>query len=141
MLLTSCSVNETLNLALVPGTNLPITISTIHPGLNASYYVDNQSGTTHTLNGQTIPIGITFDVICGETYHFKFAVADCQDDFLSTAVFLQDDSFTSPPVELSLQTANGTDTIPEACVDANILFIRWFNLTLVKGFLFVSNKR
>jgi hypothetical protein len=113
-----------INLALVPGTNLPITISTIHPGLNASYYVDNQSGTTHTLNGQTIPIGITFDVICGETYHFKFAVADCQDDFLSTAVFLQDDSFTSPPVELSLQTANGTDTIPEACVDANILFIR-----------------
>lgn len=113
-----------VNLALVPGTNLPITISTIHPGLNASYYVDNQSGTTHTLNGQTVPIGITFDVICGETYHFKFAVADCQDDFLSTAVFLQDDSFTSPPVELSLQTANGTDTIPEACVDANILFIR-----------------
>ncbi len=113
-----------INLALVPGTNLPITISTIHPGLNAAYYIDNQAGTTHSLNGQTVPIPITFNVVCGETYHFKFAVADCQDDFLSTAVFLQDDSFSSPPVELSLQTANGTDTIPEACVDANILFIR-----------------
>ena len=61
---------------------------------------------------------------CGETYHFRFAVADCQDNFLSTAVFLQDDSFTSPPVDLSLQTANGTDTIPEACIGAEVLFIR-----------------
>ena len=37
---------------------------------------------------------------------------------------MQDDSFFSPPVDITLQTANGTDTIPEACVDANVLFIR-----------------
>ena len=114
--------NGSVNLAVVPNTNLPITISTIHPGLNAQYYVPGGPG--NTLNGYTTPIPITFNVECGETYHFKFAVADCQDNFLSTAVFLQDDSFFSPPVDISLQTANGTDTIPEACVDANVLFIR-----------------
>lgn len=114
--------NGSINLALVPNTNLPITISTIHPGLNAQYYVPGGAG--NALNGYTTPIPITFNVQCGETYHFKFAVADCQDNYLSTAVFLQDDSFFSPPVGISLQTANGTDTIPEACVDANVLFIR-----------------
>jgi gliding motility-associated-like protein len=114
--------NGSVNLAVVPNTNLPITISTIHPGLNAQYYVPGGPG--NTLNGYTTPIPITFNVQCGETYHFKFAVADCQDNYLSTAVFLQDDSFFSPPVGISLQTANGTDTIPEACVDANVLFIR-----------------
>jgi gliding motility-associated-like protein len=116
--------NGSTNLALVPGTASPITISTIHPGLNAQYYLDNNGGSTHAMNGFTTPIPITFNVQCGETYHFKFAVADCQDNFLSTAVFLQDGSFTSPPVDISLETANGTDTIPEACVDANVLFIR-----------------
>ena len=115
--------NGSTNLALVPGTNTPITISTIHPGLNSQYYLNN-SGITHSMNGFTTPIPITFSVICGETYHFKFAVADCQDNYLSTAVFMQDASFVSPPVDLSLETANGTDTIPEACVDANVLFIR-----------------
>lgn len=115
--------NGSTNLALVPGTNTPITISTIHPGLNSQYYVNN-SGNTHVMNGFTTPIPVTFDVICGETYHFKFAVADCQDNFLSTAVFMQDASFNSPPVSLVFDTANGTDTIPEACVDANMLFVR-----------------
>jgi gliding motility-associated-like protein len=76
------------------------------------------------MNGFTVPIPITFNVICGETYHFKFAVADCADNYLSTAVFLENSSFMSPPVNLSLETASGSDTIPEACVDANMLFIR-----------------
>jgi gliding motility-associated-like protein len=116
--------NGSVNLALVPGTNSPITISTIHPNLNSQYYIDNAGGQTHTMNGFTIPIPITFDVICGETYHFKFAVADVADNYLSTAVFLENDSFTSPPVDLTLETASGSDTIPEACVDANVLFIR-----------------
>ena len=116
--------NGSVNLALVPGTTTPITISTIYPGLNAQYYVSNTGGLTHTMNGFTTPIQVMFNVICGETYHFRFAVADCQDDYLSTAVFLQEGSFNSPPVDLSLETANGTDTIPEACVDANVLFIR-----------------
>lgn len=116
--------NGAANLALVPGTTTPITISTIHPNLNSQYFVNNAGGTSHVMNGFTVPIPVTFNVVCGETYHFRYAVADCQDNFLSTAVFLQDGSFTSPPVDLSLQTANGTDTIPEACIGAEVLFIR-----------------
>jgi uncharacterized repeat protein (TIGR01451 family) len=92
------------NMAVVPGTNTPITISTIYPagtsngdslGSNPQYYIDNTGGATHTHNGFTVPIPIQFDVISGETYHFKFAIADCSDNYLNTAVFVENNSLTS----------------------------------------------
>jgi len=102
------------NLALVPGTNEPITISTIHPGLNSQYYINNEVG--HSFNGFTVPIEISFDVICGETYHFKFAVADCQDDWLDTGVFLEAGSFTSVPVEINFTSSTTGATIQDSIV-------------------------
>ncbi len=113
-----------VNLALVPGTTTPITISTIHPGLNSGYYISNVGGTTHTLNGFTTPIPVQFPVICGETYHFKFAVSDCQDDFLDTDVFLEAGSFTSPPVQFSISTPDGDNTVNEGCLGADLVFVR-----------------
>lgn len=112
------------NVALVPGTTTPITISTIHPGLNAAYYVSNAGGTTHTHNGFTIPIPIELSVECGETYHFKFAIADCTDDFLNTAVFLEAGSFFSDAVDVSVATVSGDTTIVEGCSDASFIFTR-----------------
>ena len=97
------------NLALVPGTTTPITISSIYPpnansistvdpaGLNAEYFIDNTGGMTHTHNGFTVPITISFNVECGETYHFKFAIGDCSDTYLNTAVFFEAESFVSDP--------------------------------------------
>lgn len=127
--------NGSANLALVPGTNLPITISTIYPpgtfngapaGLNPQLYVDNMSQTSLALNGYTVPINISFPVICGETYHFKFALADMGDGGFTSAVFLEAGSFTSPPINLSLENASGSggNTIIEACTDASFLFTR-----------------
>ncbi|MBI1835854.1 MAG: choice-of-anchor L domain-containing protein [Flavobacteriia bacterium] len=118
--------NGSINLALVPGTNLPITISTIYADLNSQYYINNDGGTTINLKGFTVPIPITFNVQCGQTYHFKFAVADCQDATLSTAVFLEDDSFIStlPPINLTFENDMNLDNIPEACIDANLILTR-----------------
>jgi gliding motility-associated-like protein len=116
--------NGAINLALVPNTNTPITISTIHPNLNSAYYISNAGGNTHSFNGFTTPIPVEFSVECGQTYHFKFAVADCQDQVLNTAVFLEGGSFTSPPVNLSISTASGTNIVQEGCQDANIYFVR-----------------
>lgn len=116
------------NLALVPGTTEPITISTIHPGLNPQYYLGTPNG--HSFNGFTIPIEIRFDVICDSTYHFKFAVADCMDGILDTGVFLEGGSFQSIPVDLSLETNVGNgqfgdSVIFEGCgTDADFIFTR-----------------
>jgi gliding motility-associated-like protein len=120
--------NGAENLALIPGTTDPITISTIHPGLNAQYYIGTPVG--HSFNGFTIPIEIRFDVICDSTYHFKFAVADCVDDFLDTGVFLEGGSFQAIPVDLSLETNVGNgqfgdSVIFEGCgTSADFVFTR-----------------
>ncbi|PWL24502.1 MAG: hypothetical protein DCO96_13560 [Fluviicola sp. XM-24bin1] len=125
----------TENLALVPGTTEPITISTIYPplngnpGLNEQYYLDNANG--HAWNGFTIPIEIQFDVYCDSVYHFKFAVADCQDGILDTGVFLEGGSFQALPINLSLETNVGgqggppDSVIIEGCgTTADLIFTR-----------------
>tara|TARA_R110002072_G_scaffold232309_1_gene389694 strand:+ start:48133 stop:50454 length:2322 start_codon:yes stop_codon:yes gene_type:complete len=116
------------NLALVPGTTEPITISTIHPGLNPQYYIGTPVG--HQYNGFTVPIEIRFDVICDSTYNFKFAIADAQDGILDTGVFLEGGSFQAVPVDLSLVTnidpsLFGDSVIFEGCgTDADFIFTR-----------------
>lgn len=110
------------NLAIVPGTTEPITISTIHPGMNPEYYIGNPVG--HSFNGFTIPIAIKFAVICGQSYHFKFAIADCQDDYLDSGVFLEGGSFSSSGVEIAVATASGDTSIYEGCSSADIIFSR-----------------
>jgi gliding motility-associated-like protein len=121
--------NGAANLALIPGTTDPITISTIYPfidaanpGLNASYYIGTPQG--HSFNGFTIPIDITFSVLCGETYHFKFAVADCEDDFLDTGVFLKAGSFNSEPLQLSTSSETNDQNIVEGCSKSTLYFTR-----------------
>ncbi|MDG1331483.1 MAG: choice-of-anchor L domain-containing protein [Crocinitomicaceae bacterium] len=111
------------NLAFVPGTTDPITISTIHPGLNAAYYINNTAA-THSFNGFTIPMTIEFEVTCGQTYHFKFAVADCQDDFLDTGVFLEGNSFSSDAVDVAVATVSGDTAVYEGCTFADFIFSR-----------------
>lgn len=110
------------NLALVPNSTLPITISTIHPGLNSQYYIGNPVG--HSLNGITVPIEIVFPVVCGATYHFKFAIADCQDGILDTGVFLEEGSFSSESVDVTVATLTGDTTVIENCTDAQFIFTR-----------------
>ena len=112
------------NVAVVPGTpNTPITISTIHPGLNGQFYINN-NGNSFTHNGFTVPIPVELSVQCGETYHFKYAIADCTDDYLNTAVFLEAGSFVSDAVDVSVATVSGDTTIVEGCTDANFYFTR-----------------
>ena len=114
--------NGAENLAFVPGTTDPITISTIHPGLNNQFYIENEVG--HSFNGFTVPMEIAFQVVCGETYHFKFAVADCQDDYLDTGVFLEGGSFSSDGVEVAVATVTGDTVVYEGCTDADFIFSR-----------------
>jgi len=111
------------NVAVVPGTNTPITISTIHPGLNGQFYINN-NGNSFSHNGFTVPIPVELAVQCGETYHFKYAIADCTDDFLNTAVFIEAGSFISDAVDVTVATVSGDTTIVEGCTDANFYFTR-----------------
>jgi len=116
------------NLAIVPGTTDPITISTIHPGMNAQYYVDSPNDPTQSFNGHTVPMSIAFSVQCDSLYHFKFAIADCQDETFDSGIFLEAGSFSTNLIELETMSnfsGSFTDTLlAEGCTSTTLIFIR-----------------
>lgn len=123
--------NGAINVAKVPGTNIPITISSIYidptqtpPQLNGQYYISNTSGTNNDFNGFTTVMTIKFYVQCGGTYHFKLAIADAEDGTLDTGVFLEASSFSSESVQVDVVTATGDSAIIEGCGNAIFTFTR-----------------
>lgn len=97
------------NLALIPGTNLPVAINTVNNGginsyypltncISTSYsslYIDNEAlhGTYWCYDGYTVPFTITCNVIPDTMYHFKIAIADASDGIYDSGVFLKGGSF------------------------------------------------
>ena len=98
-------VNE--NIALVPGTELPVAINNVNmgyappgvpppgPGVNGECFVDNTGGLTIEYDGFTVPLEAKVAVIPGETYHFKLAIADAGDGIYDSGVLLESGSFKS----------------------------------------------
>ena len=111
-----------VNLALIPGTDLPVSINDVNDGnstvtppiapTNPQFYVNNQVQFSATgplppvdteLNGLTTVLGAQATVTPGLTYHIKLAVADANDFALDSNVFVQAGSLSSANV-----TANPT---------------------------------
>ena len=120
------------NIALVPGTHIPVTINTINNGIPGStgnidscmvmgpgspftaYYIDNSSGTTLTHYGFTTVLqAIRAIVSCG-TYHLKIVIADAGDPLYDSGVFLKAGS---------LQTSNFTvGALPPVVSDTGAVY-------------------
>ena len=128
-----------VNLALVPGSSVPIAINTINngtPGVlgggafvcaasdpnwqsNSIYYVDNTGGTTLQLDGFTVPLAAGTRVQCGQTYHIKLALADAGDSSVDSAVLLEGGSFSSlGGVSVQIATPFGDGVLTEGCGEA-----------------------
>jgi gliding motility-associated-like protein len=96
------------NIAVLPGTNIPITINTINngeapsgtvptgPPTNAQFFNDNTNGTTNPYDGMTIPMLASINVVPCEIYTIKFAIADVGDDSFDSGVLLEASSVTCP---------------------------------------------
>lgn len=127
------------NFAIVPGTTLPISINTINNGsvgaegsssdcvtggMSNSQYYAGAPGAHFQMNGATKAMEIEFNVICGETYHFKFAIADASDELLDSWVFLKAGSFSSDAAQVTVASVSGSTSIVEGCSTAEFLFTR-----------------
>jgi|GEM_PF-4160058 len=90
------------NIALIPGTNLPVSIFTINNIIPSypQYYVDNSNGQTIQYDGFTTVLPAFLPVIPGESYHIKLAVCDASDGIYDTGILLEGGSFESqgPPL-------------------------------------------
>jgi outer membrane protein OmpA-like peptidoglycan-associated protein len=115
---------DNVNLAVLPGSSVPVTINSINHKKNRKYYIDNP---TETINDPIIydvrrktavrnknygkvkalpPYNIQYDgfttllqaackVVPGEIYHIEIAIADVSDFILDSGVYLAGHSFRS----------------------------------------------
>lgn len=145
--------NNSINVAIVPGTNIPVTINTVNLGVpggfygpeecaaispdwnqNSAYFVDNSAGQGSGViqyDGFTVVLEASSPMICNETYHIKIAIADGGDASYDSGVFLKQGSFDSPGIIISADftntvtgETNSDNTIHENCGGAQITFER-----------------
>ncbi len=119
-----------VNIAQVPNTDppLPVTVSSVNDQLNDEYYIDNFNNDGVCQDGYTTKLEAIHEVICGETYHIKLAIADGTDTALESIVVLEAGSFTSNSVvqvDLSIDVGGpDADTMFEDCGEATLTFTR-----------------
>ena len=121
------------NIAVVPNTTTPITITTVQPAQNSQYYINNPNNIGTAFNGYTTVMTAEAVVQPCQTYHIKLAVADCSDGILDSGVFLEANSFSAATVAVSANptfpTINGGDsTTYEGCGDVLLTFERFDQL-------------
>jgi gliding motility-associated-like protein len=116
------------NVAIVPGSEPPLpvaiaTINNVYPSY-PQYYVNNTGGLTIEYDGFTTVLTAWIRVIACETYHIKMAVADAGDGILDTGVFIEENSFESPKIEVETEPIpeGVSEHMVEGCVEADVVF-------------------
>lgn len=131
------------NIALIPTTTIPAGISTVNHISFNGFYINNQPAGSANLCGQsaatwpavnelqydgyTLGFATTANVIPGQTYHIKVAIADIGDGLNDSAVFLSGGSFRAGAVASPAWVVNGDPdlkTIYEDCGTVELVFDR-----------------
>lgn len=86
---------ESQNMAVIPGTQLPVSIDNVNPVNHSEYYIDNAGGLTVQFDGFTVLMSVSFKVVPMTEYHIKMAICDVGDYFVDSGVFILAHSFVS----------------------------------------------
>ena len=128
------------NIALVPSTETPVKVTTVHSGIagecdpiNEAYFGSwNSSSAPINFNGQTAVLTATANIIPNEIYHVKLVIADEQNYRYDSAVFLEASSFrlgTDLGIDRLIATNNplcGNETTTLNASQNNVLSYQWF---------------
>ena len=127
-LISGPGISGTQNMALVPSTNIPVTVNSVNSGTPGpgytlanctsmglgspftSYYTSNITGTSFTYRGYTTRLTAVHDVIPCNTYHLKLTVADAGNSLYDSGVFIEAGSLTTPNITGILATCVGAVT-------------------------------
>ncbi|WP_035478835.1 T9SS type B sorting domain-containing protein [Gelidibacter mesophilus] len=89
------------NIALLPGTSIPVSTTNIHPKIegscpaeNPQYFEGYNLGDTN-YNGRTTKLTASTNIVPNVTYHIKIVIADQVDHELDSAVFIEGNSFNA----------------------------------------------
>ena len=106
-LLTNLNTGQTKNLAVIPGTNTPISVNNIKdnaynnscPSDNAhlfgGYAVNNAQNSSMNMRGYTKVMTASSNITPGTPYRIKLAIADSNDSSFDSAIFLDAGSFSA----------------------------------------------
>ncbi len=127
------------NIALIPGTNLPVTINNVNNGQsggcsngpcnNCQFFIDNCNNQVPlAFGGRTTVLTAVAPVVACSTYTIRLAIADVADGALNSAVFLRAGSFSGGVVTISPQynftNAFNDTTLFEGCSELILTFLR-----------------
>jgi gliding motility-associated-like protein len=119
------------NLAVIPGTNIPVKVTEIHeaipgasgcPAKNEAYFdqYNNPINSAISLNGNTVAMTAFSEVTPGEQYTIKLVIADAQDGNYDSAVFIEGGSFeVNPNLGEDRTVANENPVCPGTSVMLN----------------------
>ena len=142
-------ITGTSNMALVPGTTIPVEINTINNGTpgtvpsaniancNAmgpgspfiTYYLDNTAGPDLAYRGYTTKLRAIHSVTPCVQYHLKLSIADAGNAIYDSGVFLEKGSLTSNSFHFSRTDSIGTTingvqhTVVKGCSPATVKII------------------
>lgn len=126
--------NGARNIALIPGTTDDVSIYNLNGtnstgtcawiGNNSDLYVDNAGGAEFVYDGYTAVLRAEAQVICGQTYHLKIAIADAGDRAYDSGVLLKARSLVSNQISLEALSPGGDSTLVEGCAAGAFKFFR-----------------
>ncbi|GHA27852.1 T9SS C-terminal target domain-containing protein [Salinimicrobium marinum] len=146
-LLTDLSTGETINLAVVPETETPVSVRTIkddtynascesdYPELFSSYQVDNPSASTVNMRGYTQVMNASADITPGKPYRIRLVIGDSNDANFDSAIFLEAGSFNAN-VDLGPDRSfcQGDAYTIETGLDTNMYAHSWtYNGAVISG--------
>jgi len=124
------STDDYKNLAVLPGTTIPVSSKNVHlltnsvtdtqgntypgcPAINPSYFNGfNTTSSPINYSGQTVKLNAQTDVIAGKTYHIKLVIADDKEEYFDSAIFLEAGSFSA---KIDLGTDHSSSTNNPLC--------------------------
>lgn len=125
------------NIALVPGTNIPVSIRNINNVVDSSgvmcpnnpaYYIDNSTNEYFTHWGITKVLTALEQVQPCQVYHLKLVIADNSDDLFDSGVFLEAKSLTSNRYQLTnltqLDPTTNSSYLVEGCATGRLRITR-----------------
>lgn len=133
--------DDAVNVALLPGTNINVSINNVNHQDNTQFYVGNETSTdvencdinyVETFqelieyDGFTVTLFASFDVTSCETYKIRLVIGDVGDAMLDSAVFLESKSFDlGEKIDVRVEVPGSDEPVAfENCIDGQIVFTR-----------------
>lgn len=127
-------IPDPVNIATIPGTDIPVAINNVNSTSYSDYYVDNGDGFEEPYmsdemyvqyDGLTTVLEARIAVTAGETYHMKIAVADAGDMILDSGVFLETGSLGSLRMGITYYGDGESNLAAEGCSNGYIEFTNY----------------